>query len=72
MIKEKCDICGIEFDERYKLHALSPEYQCEGIKEVCRACEKRIDEVIRKVDQAMAPIRVSWVRRIIMRILERR
>lgn len=52
----------------YSLVVLYKEYQSKGIKDVCNDCNGVINEALRKVNLALYPIKVSWVKKIINKL----
>lgn len=70
MIREKCDVCGKEFDDRFNLTELYGQYQSPEVKEVCQKCRRRIEEVVDKVNMAMNPIKQNWIKDIIQRMMK--
>ena len=63
----KCDICKIEVGE-YELRTLYDYYISDEIKHACPDCLYQIEDTIKRVDNAMNPIKVSWVRKIVKKL----
>lgn len=43
-----CDICGAE-ESRYALNELKPDFQVDGIKDVCSKCLGEIENIVKPV-----------------------
>jgi hypothetical protein len=69
MRKFVCDICGVEVPQ-YHLNTLYDWYQQTGIEDVCDDCNKKIKDVINKIDDAIKPVKHHWVRDFIKKLCQ--
>ena len=65
---EKCDICGREVKEKYKLTELYDSYKIVGVTDVCPECEEELSEIIARIGNAITGIKENWIRTVIKRM----
>ena len=69
MKKYQCDVCQQEVGE-YDLQELHCIYATEKTKHVCKECNDKITEAMRRVERAFSPIRESWIKQIIKKMMK--
>lgn len=62
-----CDVCGVS-TKQYDLHELYDCYQTKDVKDVCNDCYTQIQVAIYKIDEALKPIKLSWIKGIIKKM----
>lgn len=69
MKKFQCDVCQLDVGE-YDLRELTYIYKTEEIKHICKGCNDKIIEALGQVERAFAPIRESWIKQIIKKMIK--
>lgn len=65
----RCDICKRETGE-YDLSTLYEKYAPEGIKDICKDCDKELTEVKGAMNIAVDGLRDNWIRKIIKKMIK--
>lgn len=68
----RCDVCGLLVGE-YKLSTLYERLQIHEsanstIEHVCEECRDQIVEAQEKIEEALKPIKYSWLKQIVLKL----
>ncbi len=71
MKKFACDVCGIELKQNYELTELYDDIKPIGISDVCVSCYAKIVIAKSNIEEALRPIKTSWIKGIIKKMKEK-